>query len=108
MFYFHGFIFFGKQEHSGKWSDILFNIIPNANLVSLLVFMYILSIRVVVLCVILVGFVIVGKKPALGKGPSIQRHVLDFYIWGNRNFDRFPTECLSEYVGVYLKLFHSN
>ena len=46
---------------------MLFNIIPDANLNSLLILIYILSIRVAVLCVILVGFVIVGKKPALRK-----------------------------------------
>ena len=70
--------------------------------------MYMLSIRVAVLCVILAGFVIVGKKPAFRKSPSTQKYVLDFYILGNINFDRFSTECLFEYVGVYLKSFLSN
>ena len=56
-----------KSMKTGKWSDMLFNIIPVAKLISLLVLMYILSINVAVLCVILVGFVIVGKNPALRK-----------------------------------------
>jgi len=53
-------LYFSENKNTGKLSDMLFNIIPDANLISLLVLMYMLSIRVAVLCVILVGFVSVG------------------------------------------------
>ena len=72
--------YFSENKNTGKWPDMLFNIIPDATLISLLVLMYMFSIRLAVLCVILVGFVIVGKKPAFSKDPSTQKYVSGWVV----------------------------
>jgi len=56
-------------------------IIPDANFISLLVFMYMPSIRVAVLCVILVGFVIADTK----QGAVEAIRIADFPAWASQD-----------------------